>query len=269
MAKPRSPTRMRGMGVHEVAASGFGSAAAVYEAARPGYPPPVVDWLMDVLSLAGDSMVVDLAAGTGKLTRLLAEQGANPVAVEPVAGMRGELRKAAPEIPIIAGTAEALPFRRASVDALTVAQAFHWFDNPTSHHEIARVIRPGGRLALLWNARDRRVAWVDAIWSIMDRVERDAPWRDHESARSANGRTIPGFSAFERSEFVHDHEVTREQVVQRIASVSHVAVLPDDRRAAVLDEVAEILDAHPDTTGKPTLAITYRVDCFVAERLDS
>ena len=259
---------MRGMGVHEVAASGFGSAAAVYEAARPGYPPPVVDWLMDVLSLASNSVVVDLAAGTGKLTRLLAERGVYPVAVEPVAGMRAELRKAAPEIPIIAGTAEALPFRRGSVDALTVAQAFHWFDNPTSHHEIARVIRPGGKLALLWNARDRRVAWVDAIWSIMDRVERNAPWRDHETTRSMDFWALPGFTSFRRAQFVHDHRMTRAQVVERMASVSHVAVLPDDRKAAVLEEVAAILDAHPETKGRSTLAITYRVDCFFAERLD-
>lgn len=260
---------MQGMGVHEVAAGGFGSAAAEYEAARPGYPPPVVDWLMDVLSLASDPVVVDLAAGTGKLTRLLAERGANPYAVEPVAGMRAELRKASPEIPIIAGTAEALPFRRGSVDALTVAQAFHWFDNATSRHEIARVIRPGGKLALLWNVRDRRVAWVDALWSIMDRVELNAPWRDHESTRSAETWTLPGFTSFRRSRFVHDHRVTRAQVVERMASVSHVAVLPDDRKAAVLDEVSAILDTHPDTRDKPTLAITYRVDCFVAERLET
>ncbi|MDH5372532.1 MAG: methyltransferase domain-containing protein [Acidimicrobiia bacterium] len=256
------------MGVHEVAANGFGSAAAAYEAARPGYPPSVVDWLISGLSLAVGSVVVDLAAGTGKLTRLLAERGANPIAVEPVAGMRAELRQAAPKIPIVAGTAEALPFRRASVDGLTVAQAFHWFDNPTSHDQIARVIRPGGRLALVWNARDRRVAWVDAVWSIMDRVEHNAPWRDHESTRSADEWTLPGFTPFHRSQFVHEHRLTRAQVVERMASVSHVAVLPDDQRAAVLQEVVAIIDAHPETKGRATLAMTYRVDCFLAERLD-
>ncbi len=262
-----APARMHGMGIHEVAARGFDSAAALYEAARPGYPRLVIDRLIEGLSLTPDSLLVDVAAGTGKLTRLLAERDTNPIALEPVLGMRSELRRTAPEIPIVAAMAEALPFRTASIDAVTVAQAFHWFDNPTSHHQLARVIRPGGKLALLWNARDRQVAWVDAIWSIMDRIERHAPWRNHESARSANGRTIPGFSAFERSEFVHDHEVTREQVIQRIASVSHVAILPEKQHSAVLEEVASILDTNPDTRGKPTLAITYRVDCFMAERL--
>lgn len=255
------------MAIHRVAADGFGSAAEAYEAARPGYPAEVVDWLMAKLAIDPAAVLVDLAAGTGKLTRLLAERGARPIAVEPVAGMRALLHRTAPDIPAIAAVAEALPIRTGSVDAMTIAQAFHWFDSPATHEELGRVLRPGARIALLWNARDRTVDWVDAVWSIMDRVEKHAPWRDHDQARSSATWRIPGFSRFDGARFFHEHVSSPSMVVQRLASVSHVAVLPEVERRAVLDEVRHILDHHPDTTGRAEVSIRYRVECHVAERL--
>jgi SAM-dependent methyltransferase len=257
------------MGIHRVAAEGFGSAAETYEAARPGYPPEVVDWLIENLNVRPASRLIDLAAGTGKLTRLLRARRVNPIAVEPVESMRRVLRQAEPPIPIVAATAEATPFRPASIDAVSIAQAFHWFDNPSSHAELARVVRPGGRLGLIWNARDRTVEWVDRVWSVMDRVEKHAPWRDHESARSSNEWSLPGFTPFHRAEFFHDQRLTRHQVIQRFASVSHVAVLEPEQRQEVLNEVSGILDGHPETKGRTEFTIRYRVDCFWAERLSA
>ena len=124
--------------------------------------------------------VVDLAAGTGKLTRLLAPAGADLIAAEPVAGMRDDVPRRVPGVPMMATTAEQLAFRDASLDAVTVAQAFHWFDHDRAIAELARALRPGGRVGLVWNARDRSVDWVDQVWSIMDRVEKRAPWRNHD-----------------------------------------------------------------------------------------
>ena len=124
--------------------------------------------------------VVDLAAGTGKLTRLLAPAGADLLAVEPVAGMAHLLHEALPVVPLTSSTAEAMPFASGSLDAVTVAQAFHWFDADRAFAELHRVLRPRGRLGLVWNARDRSVDWVDQVWSIMDRVEKRAPWRAHD-----------------------------------------------------------------------------------------
>jgi SAM-dependent methyltransferase len=251
--------------VHEVAAAGF-SDAADYEAARPSYPPDAVAWFVDHLRIAPGARVVDLAAGTGKLTRLLAPAGAHLVAAEPVAGMRDRFVASVPGVPVLACTAEQLGFRDSSLDAVTVAQAFHWFDHARAIDELARVVRPGGRVGLVWNARDRSVDWVDGVWSIMDRVEKQAPWRDHDNWRDSAFREMPGFGPLHEGEFRQTHVVTPEAMVQRVASVSHVAVLPDDEREAVLDEVRDLLSTHPDTAGRADLAVPYRVDCFWFER---
>jgi SAM-dependent methyltransferase len=256
---------MGGVAVHPVAQQGFG-APADYESARPSYPPDAVAWLRDVLRLDTATHVCDLAAGTGKLTRLLTPSVGGLFAVEPVAGMRATFRELLPAVPLAAGAAEALPIATGTLDAVTVAQAFHWFDFDRAVAELGRVLRPGGRFALVWNARDRSVEWVDLVWSIMDRVEKRAPWRDHEHWRDSARRAMPGFGELHEAEFRHEQLLTPEDVVRRVASVSHVAVLPDDERAAVLDEVRDVVATHPQTAGHDSVAIPYRVDCYWAER---
>jgi len=251
--------------VHDVAASGFNDPGD-YEAARPSYPPDAVAWFVDHLRLAPGRLAADVAAGTGKLTRLLAPSGADLLAVEPVAGMRATFRALLPDVPLVAATAEALPFAAASLDAITVAQAWHWFDHERATAEAARVLRPGARLGLVWNARDRTEPWVDQVWSIMDRVEKRAPWRDHENWRDSAMRAMPGFGPLHEAEFRHRQLITPDGVVQRVASVSHVAVLPEPEREAVLDEVRDLLATHPAVRGRETVEIPYRVDCFWTER---
>ena len=262
--------------VHEVAAAGFDDAAD-YEAARPSYPPDAVAWLVEQLHLEAGRRVADVAAGTGKLTRLLVPTvGTGLLAVEPVPGMRATFRRVVAEVPLVAATAEALPFVRASLDAITVAQAWHWFDHDRACREAARVLRPGGRLGLVWNARDRSEPWVDEVWSIMDRVEKNAPWRDHDRWRdSAMGATpgytamgpMPGFRDVQTAEFRHVQQTTPEGMLRRVASVSHVAVLPAVEREAVLAQVRGLLATHPDTRGRTVLHVPYRVDCSWTERL--
>jgi SAM-dependent methyltransferase len=252
--------------VHEVAAAGF-SDAADYEAARPSYPPDAVAWFVEHLRIGPGARVVDLAAGTGKLTRLLVPAGADLIAAEPVAGMRDLFRASVPGVPILACTAEQLAFGESSLDAMTVAQAFHWFDHDQAIAELARVLRPGGRVGLVWNARDRSVDWVNEVWAIMDRVEKRAPWRDHDNWRDRAFGAMAGFGPLHEAVFRHHQVVTPEAMVQRVASVSHVAVLPDPERAVVLDEVRSLLASHPDCAGRPELEVPYRVDCFWFERI--
>jgi SAM-dependent methyltransferase len=254
------------MPVHEVAASGFDRGADAYERARPSYPPDAVAWLVDALGLGPTTTLVDLAAGTGKLTRLLTPTGAWTVAVEPVEGMRRVLAAAQPDVAVVAGVAERLPLADASVDAVTVAQAFHWFDADAAFAELARVLRTGGRVGLVWNARDRSVAWVDEIWSIMDRVERRAPWRDHDRWSDAALGRRHGFGPLHAATFHHAQATDPEAMVDRIASVSHVAVLPEAERARVLDETRAVLAIHPDVAGRTDLALPYRVDAYWCER---
>ena len=252
--------------VHDVAAAGFNDPGD-YEAARPSYPPDAVAWFVENLRLAPGRRVADVAAGTGKLTRLLVPTGAELLAVEPVPGMRATFRPLLPEVPLVAATAEAMPFRAAALDAITVAQAWHWFEHDRATAEAARVLRPGGRLGLVWNARDRSEPWVDEVWSIMDRVEKHAPWRDHENWRDSAMREMPGFGALHDAQFRHTQRITPEGVVQRVASVSHVAVLAEPEQARVLAEVRELLTTHPAVRGRETVEIPYRVDCFWVERV--
>ncbi len=161
--------------VHEVALRGFGSEAETYERSRPSYPPDAVAWLVDHLRIRPGAVVADLAAGTGKFTRLLAPTGASVLAIEPVEGMRQVLHQVLPHVPIVAGTAEAMPIKSSSLDALCAAQAFHWFDAEQAFAELARVLRRGGRVGFVWNARDRAVDWVQRLWAIMGDVDGRLP----------------------------------------------------------------------------------------------
>jgi SAM-dependent methyltransferase len=254
------------LSLHEVAAEGFGGEAGAYERARPSYPAGAVSWLVDALGIAPGRTVVDVAAGTGKLTRLLAPFRSALRAVEPVDGMRSYLVATVPGVPAVSALAEALPFAAGTVDAITVAQAFHWFDAGAALAEFHRVLSPGARLGLIWNARDRSVGWVDAVWSIMEHVERRAPWRDHDQWRETAFVDQPWFGPLREATFHHEQLLTPDEVVDRIRSVSHVAVLPGQEQAAVLDGVRSVLERDPLTSGRDVVALPYRVDVYWAER---
>jgi SAM-dependent methyltransferase len=253
------------MPVHEVAASGFDAGADVYEQARPTYPPDAVAWLVEHLAVRPGSRVADVAAGTGKLTRLLPSE-ARLVAVEPVPGMRETFARVCPGVPMVASTAELLAFAGGTLDAITVAQGFHWFDAPFALTEFARVLRPGGRLGLVWNARDRSNDLVDRLWSIMDRVEKRAPWRVHERWSDSALEEHAEFGPLVEGTFHHEQLMTREQVLDRFRSVSHIAVLPPAEQDAVIDEIRTVLDTHPLSVGREQIAIPYRVDAYWCER---
>lgn len=145
-------------------ARSFDSVAEVYERSRPEYADAGVDWLVERLGLAAGSRVLDLAAGTGKLTRQLVRRGLDVVAVEPGDEMRKVLERVLPEVETLAGTAEAIPLPDVSVDVVTVGRAFRWFDPEAALAEMERVLRPGGAIALLWN-------WWDEEDPLLSRVD--------------------------------------------------------------------------------------------------
>src|SRR5712691_235676 len=136
----------------------FELVADLYERARPGYPQEAIDWVARKIGLGRASTVLDLGAGTGKLTRQLLETGARVVAVEPGDAMRAELVRAVPGVQALRGSAEDIPLPDDSVDAVTVGQAFHWFRHDEALPEIHRVLRAGGAIALIWNSRDQEAA---------------------------------------------------------------------------------------------------------------
>lgn len=254
------------MPVHEVAARGFDHGAEVYEQARPTYPPEAVAWLAEHLRIGAGTRVADVAAGTGKLTRLLTPLAPALVAVEPMIGMRTTFAAVCPGVPMVASTAEQLPFAGGALDAITVAQGFHWFDGPVALAEFARVLRAGGRLGLVWNARDRTNDLVDQLWSIMDRVEKRAPWRMHERWSDSAFVEQSDFGELTEATFHHEQLLTPEQVLDRFRSVSHISVLPPDEQSRVIDEIRNVLDTHPLSAGESQIPIPYRVDAYWCER---
>jgi SAM-dependent methyltransferase len=233
------------MALHDIARRGFASAANVYEASRPSYPAPAIAWLAAELELEPWSTVVDLAAGTGKLTRLLIPTGATVIAVEPVDEMRHALRRTSPEADARAGTAERTGLADSSADAVTVAQAFHWFDGSKALVEIHRILRPGGRLALVWNIRDLDDPTQRAVDDLF------APYRgDTPSHRSGHWRAALDaselFETSEKSQFPNVQVLDAESLVRRVASTSFIADLPALDRHRVLDRARAIAQDLPD-----------------------
>jgi ubiquinone/menaquinone biosynthesis C-methylase UbiE len=254
--------------IHRTAAEGFGRAAEAYERARPGYPPEVITYLIEQLRLPGDATVVDLAAGTGKLTRELVARGINVVAVEPVAGMRDTFSRAVAGVPILDGTAEAMPFTDHSMSAITAAQAAHWFDAERAVAEMHRVLQPSGRIALLWNVRDESEDWVRRVTELVD------PYESAQGVpRYRHGAWRPAFDKSDlirpvsEARFKHAQEVTLEDLVERFASCSFIAVLDDTTRAEVLGKLRALFETHPDLKGKDTLRHPYICEVHVYEAL--
>jgi len=224
------------MPVDDVAARGFEAGAAAYEAARPGYPDAAVAVLRDEVGIGLGTMVVDLAAGTGKLTRRLVELGASVTAVEPVAGMRAQLANVLPEVAILDGTAEQIPLEDASADVVTVAQAFHWFDAPVALDEVARVLRPGGILVLLWNERDESTPWVAEMSRLIAWHERTVSRYQHVSwpdVVAASRR----YSALEERVVWWDQPMTCDLLAERVRSISYIAAMPTPQREKLAAEV--------------------------------
>lgn len=245
-------------GVHPTAAAGFARGAAAYERGRPGFPAEAVEWLAQRLGLRPGRTVLDLAAGTGKLTRSLVATGAEVVAVEPVDEMRAVLEAAVPSARALAGTAEAIPLGDRSVDAVTVAQAFHWFDRAAAFTEIHRVLRPAGALAVVWNVRDLddplTAAIEELIGPLRRAVEAELTWDP--------ALRHPLFAPFQERRFRHEQQVDRAMLLDRVGSTSFVAALPETEREALLARVRELAAERPEP-----ITLPYETQVYVADRV--
>jgi ubiquinone/menaquinone biosynthesis C-methylase UbiE len=207
--------------------------------------------------------VVDLAAGTGKLTRLLVPTGAELVAVEPVPAMREQLARSVRNIAIVDGTAESIPLEDESVDAVTVAQAFHWFDAPVALREIGRVLAPNGCLVLVWNTRDRSYDWVRQFGELL--VDGDLE-RPYDSYYDVDYRSVVreagGYTELQSFETTWEQPFDADLLVARAASVSVVGALSERERAAVLGRVRNLAATHPDLAGRSSFAFPYTTRVF-------
>ena len=222
-------------------ARGFALAADVYERARPDYPGDAVDWIVEALDLAPDSHVVDVGAGTGKFARQLAARGVRITGVEPIAEMRALFEQTVPNATAVAGTAESTTLDDEVADAVTVAQAFHWFDSERAPRELHRILRPGAGVALIWNLRDESQPIQQAYAELLRPYKgKDYPERGRHAQPLQES---PLFGDVEEREFAYSQTMDADGLVARTASVSFVAQLPEDERAALLVRVRALAPA--------------------------
>jgi len=227
-----------------------------YERGRPGYPAAAVDAIVRDLGLRPGRTVLDLAAGTGKLTRLLLPSGANVVAVEPLREMRAELERRVPAVAVMAGTAERIPLADGWVDGVTVAAAFHWFDADRALREIHRVLKPGGALALVWNARDERDPLQAALSDVIGPLVGATPSRTQRNWKTMLAESGL-FDRCERKLFEHEQLLDEQGVVDRIASISFVATSPPAVRADVEAQVRELVRGAEQPIRLPYMTEVY------------
>ncbi|MBB5371342.1 MULTISPECIES: class I SAM-dependent methyltransferase [unclassified Janthinobacterium] len=251
--------------VHRAAAEGYITGADPYVRGRPDYPPEVAGWLRSALGLAPGVTVLDLGAGTGKFTPRLLETGATVIAVEPVPQMLAKLAAGFPQVQPLAGTATAIPLPDASVDAVICAQAFHWFATAEALDEILRVLKPGGKLGLIWNLRDPRVDWVARLDAIVNQVEGDTPRYYTGAWRKAFPHA--GYGPLQETHFALGHTGSPEDVLlNRVRSTSFIAALPEHERRVIEEQIRTLIESEEDLKGD-VVTVPYQTAAFVAEKL--
>jgi len=218
-------------------ARSFDRAAEAYETARPSYP----DELLDLLPLGVDATVLDLGAGTGKLTRVLVGRYAHVYAVEPLDGMRAILAAVVPEAEALAGTAEEIPLPDASVDGVFAAQAFHWFATKEAVAEIARVVRPGGIFADVWNDTEEPSPLPAAYRERIERLFDETPIVGTHDERRIEVVCRGPFSKPQEASVEHEQLQSRESTLAFLTSVSAFARRPEGERDALLAELGALL----------------------------
>jgi ubiquinone/menaquinone biosynthesis C-methylase UbiE len=233
----------------------FELVADLYERARPEYPPEAVEWLAEQLDVREGRVVLDLGAGTGKLTRALVGTGAEVIAVEPGEAMLAQLRQAVPQAEAVLGAAEAIPLPAASVDAVTVGQAFHWFRHDEALPELHRVLRRGGGVALIWNSRDQGSPLQREVNELL------APFVRPPRARVGHSRSYLTesdlFATSGERSFNFVQELDADGLVERIGSISFVAAASAAEQLRLERELRELVAGNGGTVAFPYVTEVY------------
>ncbi|MEH6373923.1 class I SAM-dependent methyltransferase [Streptomyces sp. KLMMK] len=239
---------------HRTQALSFGAAAAAYQRGRPPYPAEAIDWLIPATA----RRVLDLGAGTGKLTGQLYERGLDIIAVEPDERMRAELARRLPDVPALPGSAEAIPLPDDSVNAVVAAQVWHWVDPERALPEIARTLTPHGTLSLVWNTHDDREDWVSGLDRILH------PRRTPRTTSVGIGieAVRPPFAPLQYHTVEWRHRLSRTELIDLVTSGSSVITLPPADRTALLAEVRAFCDTHPALADADEIAMPYVTHCY-------
>lgn len=247
--------------IDDRAARGF-IGAEHYEAFRPSYPAAAADYIRQTGRLDERSTMVDLGAGTGLMTRLL-----RPVerllAIEPVPAMRDVLRKAVPEAEVMDGTAGEIPLPSAAADMVLVAQAFHWFADRDAVREIARVLKPEGLLALVWNTRDSDDPFMEQLYTVLAPYRLDSPGYDSTPWRKVfDGKDAPLGIASHKS-FPWEESLTLAHLKGRVRSTSYIALLETPVQVVVMRELEALVGSEADDA---PVSMRHRTEVFIARR---
>jgi SAM-dependent methyltransferase len=245
----------------ERAAKGF-VGARQYNTYRPSYPPETIAFLRGAAGLCESSTIVDLAAGTGLMTRLLSPAG-RLIAVEPIAEMREVLAAEVPEAEVLSGFAEAIPLPPAVADAVVVAQAFHWFANPAAVNEIARVLRPDGALAIVWNIRDRSDPVMRELHTLLEPYRRNSPDFDNLPWREVFEAPSSPLELSDAMRLDWEEPITLERLKGRVLSLSYVALTDDDGRLRVMAALEGLAHSAADDT---PVIMKHHTEVFIARR---
>lgn len=237
-------------------ARSFEGIGADYDRYRPGFPSVAADAIVP----RPVGTVLDLGAGTGKFTEQLVDRADRLIAVEPSAAMLDVLRGKLPTVEALAGNAERIPVGDAVVDVVTVAQAFHWFDRSLACAEIARVLRPGGTLGLLWNRSDPACAWDRAACRVIKPEMAEADETDSPA------EVLPGFRCDRVETFRWSEQITRADYLARWSTVSTFLVADDSTKAAIMTAIERILDEDPATRDRTDFVLPHLTDVFVYTR---
>ena len=254
------------MPVHRVARAGFSQEPDRYDRSRPEYPAGVLELLGTLFGLRSSTQLVELGAGTGKFTQGLVDAGLRPIAIEPLRAMREELRRRALPIQIVGAVAERLPLRDDSIDAVVAAQSFHWFDIARALPELARVLKLWGGVGLVWNVRDERVPWQRELTRLLDEFREGTPTHHTKSWTQAFARSR-AFETLSVRSFHHDQPMDDARLVDRVSSVSFIALLPPERRGKLLERVREVAREAPRDPGTGLFKMRYRTDLYWSRRI--
>lgn len=243
-------------------ATSFGVEAANYEAGRPDYPFEAVSWMLESMP-HGSRRIADVGAGTGKLTRVLAQApDAEVVAVDPDAAMLATLRQSVPGVPTFQGTAERMLLPDASLDAVVLGQAWHWVDPAAASLELGRVVRTGGVLGLIWNIRDERTEWVRRLTDIMH----SSPAERMVNGPGSDGPRIDApFTRIEKHQWDWTRAMSRRQLHQMALSRSYLITAPADERVEITRQMDELFD-ELGLVGESTIDLPYVTHAFRAVR---
>jgi SAM-dependent methyltransferase len=247
--------------VHRTASAGFVD-GDLYERGRPDYPVGTID----ALRITKSTTVVDLGCGTGKFTGLLSSAGAKVTGVEPLSAMLTTFRERWPDVPVVAGIAEAMPFGDRRFDVVTCASAFHWFNHALALPELHRVLREGGHLGIVWNRRDRIEGWPAEFFAITEEFRRDTPgYRSGAWREALEGSRL--FGPIDEHWFDNVQRLDIDGLVARVGSISFIETLPPAERAAVLERARRFVASHPETKGREILELPYHTVVYIVPRL--